>query len=126
MSKAPQDLDAAFIESKRRELIKLRDALRKTASATEVEEGSVRDASAVQAHEYEDDAQKLDTLEKEGILVNRSVERLARVERALAKIEAGTYGLSDVSGQRIPKERLDAVPEATNTIREQEDSEHAG
>jgi DnaK suppressor protein len=126
MSNAPQDLDAAFIESKRRELTQLRDALRKTDSATKLEQENVRDASAAQAREYEDDAQKLDTLETEGVLVNRTVERLARVERALAKIDEGTYGLSDTSGKRIPKERLNAVPEAINTIREQEDSEHAG
>jgi RNA polymerase-binding transcription factor DksA len=69
-------------------------------------------------------AQELDTLEKEGILVNRTVERLARVDRALAKIDAGTYGFSDVSGERIPEARLNAMPEAVNTLREQEDSEH--
>jgi len=56
-------------------------------------------------------------------LVNRTVERLARVERALAKIDAGTYGFSDVSGEPIPKDRLNAVPEATNTLHEQENSE---
>lgn len=126
MSNAPQHLDAAFIESKRRELTQLRDALRKTASASQLEEDGVRDASAAQPGEYEDDAQKLDTLEKEGVLINRTVERLARVERALAKIDAGTYGLSDVSGERIPKERLNAVPDAINTLREQEDSELKG
>jgi DnaK suppressor protein len=126
MSKAPTHLDAAFIESKRRELLKLRDALRGSAADAELEEGNVKDASAAESHEYEDDAQKLDTLEKEGLLVNRSVARLARVERALAKIDAGTYGLSDISGERIPVERLNAMPEATNTLREQEASERAG
>ncbi len=125
MRNSPPDLDAEFIESKRRELNELRAALRKTASATAQEQAGVRDASASEAREYEDDAQKLDTLDKEGVLINRTVERLARVERALAKIDAGTYGLSDVSGQRIPQERLNAVPEAINTLREQEDSEHA-
>jgi DnaK suppressor protein len=59
-------------------------------------------------------------------LINRSVQRIARVERALAKIDAGTYGFSDVSGEPIPKERLNAIPDATNTIREQEESERAG
>jgi DnaK suppressor protein len=126
MSNAPHHLDAVFIESKRRELTQLRDALRKTASASQLEEDGVRDASAEQPREFEDDAQKLDTLEKEGVLINRTAERLARVDRALAKIEAGTYGLSDVSGERIPKERLNAVPDAINTLREQEDSELAG
>jgi DnaK suppressor protein len=126
MSDAPQQLDAAFIETRRRELTNLRDALRKTATTAELEEDNVEDASAVGSREFEDDAQKLDTLEKEGVLVNRTVERLARVQRALAKIDAGTYGFSDVSGERIPDARLQAMPEAVNTIREQEDRERAG
>ena len=126
MSDAPQQLDAAFIETKRRELTNLRDALRKTATTAELEEDNVKDASAVGSREFEDDAQKLDTLEREGVLVNRTVERLARVQRALAKIDAGTYGFSDVSGERIPDARLQAMPEAVNTIREQEDRERAG
>jgi DnaK suppressor protein len=126
MSDAPQQLDAAFIETRRRELTNLRDALRKTATTAELEEDNVKDASAAGSREFEDDAQKLDTLEKEGVLVNRTVERLARVQRALAKIDAGTYGFSDVSGERIPDARLQAMPEAVNTIREQEDRERAG
>lgn len=126
MSDAPHHLDPKFIETKRLELTSLRDALRKLAGATELEEDGVKDSSSAQPREFEDDAQKLDTLEKEGVLVNRTVERLARVERALAKIDTGTYGFSDVSGERIPKERLNAVPEAVNTLREQEDSERAG
>ena len=126
MSSDVQKLDAAFIEAKRRELMSLREKLLKSADTTEREEVTVKDAAAGQSREYEDDAQELDTLETEGTLVNRSVERLARVDRALAKIDAGTYGFSDVSGERIPKERLNAMPEAVNTLREQEDSEHTG
>ena len=125
MSHSHQHLDAAFIESKRRELTKIRDALRGSAAAAEREESNLKDASVAQPREFEDDAQKLDTLEKEGVLVNRSVTRLALVERAIAKIDAGTYGISDVSGERIPKERLNVMPEAVTTIREQEDSERA-
>jgi DnaK suppressor protein len=126
MSDAKQHLEPAYIEKKRRELTKLRDALLKSSTAAEIEEGDLKDAAAGQSREYEDDAQKLDTLEKDGVLVNRTVERVARVERALAKIDAGTYGFSDVSGKPIPKERLDAMPDAINTIREQEDSERSG
>lgn len=126
MSSETQKLDAAFIAAKRRELIRLRDMLRKTVDTTEGEETTVKDQAAGQAREYEDDAQKLDTLETEGTLVSRSVERLALVDRALAKIDAGTYGFSDVSGERIPEARLNAMPEAINTLREQEDSEHTG
>src|SRR5579872_2436672 len=40
-------------------------------------------------------------------------EELARVERALARIEQGTYGTSEVSGKPIPRERLEVEPTAT-------------
>ncbi len=120
-----QKLDQRFIDDKRKQLTALREQLRHGAASTEAEEAGVNDDASSQPREFEDDAQKLDTLEKEGILINRSVERLSRVERALAKIEDGTYGFSDISGKRIPDERLDAVPEATNTIQEQEQSENA-
>ena len=126
MSTKPQTLDAAYLERKRRQLIKLRDELRKTTNAAEAEEGSIKNESALQAHEYEDDAQKLDMLEKEGSLVSRDVERLARVERALKKIADGTYGYSDVSGQRIPDDRLEAMPDAATTLAEQKASERPG
>lgn len=125
MSTKPPILDAAFLERKRRQLTKLRDELRKTTNAAEAEEGSIKNESALQAHEYEDDAQKLDMLEKEGSLVSRDVARLARVERALKKIAEGTYGYSDVSGQRIPDDRLDAMPDATTTLAEQTASERS-
>lgn len=118
-------LDAAFVERKRRQLLELRDELRKSSNAAEAEERTVENESNLQAREYEDDAQKLDTLEKEGNVVARGVERLARVERALSKIEEGTYGFSDVSGHRIPDDRLEAVPDATSTVAEQEASERA-
>jgi DnaK suppressor protein len=118
-------LDAAFVEQKRRQLLKLRDELRKSANATEAEERTVENESNLQAREYEDDAQKLDTLEKEGNVVARGLERLASVERALSKIQEGTYGFSDVSGHRIPDDRLEAVPDAICTVAEQEASERA-
>jgi len=62
-------------------------------------------------------------LEKEGNLVSRGIERLARVERALGKIDEGTYGFSDISGHPIPDERLEVMPDAINTVTEQESSE---
>ena len=114
---------AAYLDRKRRELTQLRAELRKTTKAALVEEGESQLETGLQAHEYEDDAQRLDALEKEGNLVRRDITRVARVERALEKIDEGTYGLSDVSGQRIPDDRLEAMPDAINTVAEQEASE---
>src|SRR3984957_13635779 len=118
-------LDTAFVERKRRQLLELRDELRKTSNAAEAEERTVENESNLKAREFEDDAQKLDTLAKEGNVVARGVERLASVERALSNIEEGTYGFSDVSDHRIPDDRLEAVPDATSTVAEQEASERA-
>ncbi|MCX8032998.1 MAG: TraR/DksA C4-type zinc finger protein [Thermoleophilia bacterium] len=42
---------------------------------------------------------------------------LARIRRALEKLEEGTYGLCDKCGEPIPEERLEAVPFATLCLR---------
>ena len=89
MTKTQNALDPSFVEGKRRELLALREALKKVAGTSETEEGIVKNSSAQQAREFEDDAQKLDTLEKEGLLISRSVDRLAQIDRALEKIKAG-------------------------------------
>jgi DnaK suppressor protein len=44
--------------------------------------------------------------------------RLDAIDRALARIEAGTYGKSALSGKPIPDERLEADPAAELTIEE--------
>lgn len=46
-------------------------------------------------------------------------EELAAVERAEARLAAGTYGLSIESGQPIPDERLEVRPTAERTAQEE-------
>jgi DnaK suppressor protein len=46
-------------------------------------------------------------------------EELAAVERAEARLAAGTYGLSVESGKPIPEERLEALPTAERTAEEE-------
>jgi DnaK suppressor protein len=46
-------------------------------------------------------------------------EQLAAVERAETRLADGTYGLSILSGQPIPDERLAAIPTAELTAAEQ-------
>ncbi len=113
----------AYLQAKRQQLLKLRGDLQRISNAAEAEETYIRTEAPREAREFEDDAQELDLLEKQGLLVNRSVERLARVERALEKLANGSYGYSDESGERIPDERLDSMPDAINTLREQEIAE---
>ena len=45
--------------------------------------------------------------------------QLAAVERAELRLAAGTYGLSIESGDPIPDERLEAMPTAERTAKEQ-------
>lgn len=45
-------------------------------------------------------------------------QRLAQVRRALRKLEEGTYGLSDLTQEPIPLERLEAIPWATANVEE--------
>jgi DnaK suppressor protein len=116
-------LDAAFINKQREYLLRLRDALRSVAQSDQAEEVSINTDSAGGSREFEDDAQRLAALELDGNLVVRDLERLERVNRALDKIADGTYGLSDVSSQRIPQERLEAVPEANCTLAEEKSTE---
>jgi DnaK suppressor protein len=123
-SKTPR-FDKAFLERQRRRLLELRERLKDAADTGEADEAALDDTSSLQAQEYEDDAQRLSALETDGNLVSRDVERLARVLRALEKVDEGTYGFSDVSGKPIPEERLEAMPEAINTVQEQAASERS-
>jgi DnaK suppressor protein len=49
----------------------------------------------------------------------RLLRELQAVERAEKRLAEGTYGLSVVSGEPIPDERLEAYPLAERTIEEQ-------
>jgi RNA polymerase-binding transcription factor DksA len=42
---------------------------------------------------------------------------LEQVERALAKLDQGTYGTCDSCGGPIPVKRLEALPESTLCVR---------
>jgi DnaK suppressor protein len=116
-------LDSAFIEKQRQTLARLRETLLSAAQIGEDDEVSLNAENSEGPIEPEDDAQKLAALELDGNLVVRDIARLDRVNRALEKIEAGTYGLSDVSGLPIPRERLEAVPEAICTLAEESAAE---
>jgi DnaK suppressor protein len=49
--------------------------------------------------------------------VGQSLEStLARTERALSKLEQGTYGVCDVCGQPIARERLRAMPDSVMCV----------
>lgn len=120
MSTSKANLDPAFIDRQREYLLRLQESLRSALEEAEAEEGEVRSSRVDTPREYEDDAQELDALEVDENLAVRDLARLQRVERALKKIDDGTYGVSDLSGQPIPRERLEVVPEAVLTVSEEQ------
>ena len=68
----------------------------------------------------DEDSEGLYQDELDAGLVQDLEAKLAAVERAEARLEAGTYGLSTVSGEPIPDERLEAQPTAELTVEEEE------
>ncbi len=66
------------------------------------------------AAESEEDAEELGVTEPDVLI-------LSQIDRALTKLEKGTYGLSEVSGQPIGFDRLEALPWATQTASFQEE-----
>lgn len=59
-----------------------------------------------------------DTLEREVdlSLLDQLEHELAEVEAALGRVEAGTYGVDEVTGEPIDPDRLDAIPTARTNI----------
>lgn len=72
-----------------------------------------------QADQGTDDFDRTISLEVTG----NEYEILRQIERALEKIEENTYGICDLTGDDIPKARLEAVPYATMTVQAQEKME---
>lgn len=70
--------------------------------------------------DLEDEADLLYEREAELDENARDRDELARVNRALERIEQGTFGLSEVSGKPIPIERLEALPYATTLVGERQ------
>jgi len=116
MSKTPA-ADPAFLERQRKRLVAMRDEL---AGRESTEAAGRRAPKADEAKEREDDAQDLAQNEVDINIDVVEDRRLRAIERALEKMDEGTYGLSDLSGDPIPKARLEVLPEALFTIQEEE------
>jgi DnaK suppressor protein len=114
-------LDQEFIDNQKQRLLALRDEL-----------VGVRDGLDVDERELEgggDDFTETDSGDMSQSIFDREMDatveegiqrRLGEVERALQKVEEGTYGVCDDTGDEIPRGRLEAVPEATRTVEAQQ------
>ena len=114
-------LDQEFIDNQKQRLLALRDEL-----------VGVRDGLNEDERELEgggDDFTETDSGDMSQSIFDREMDatveegiqrRLGEVEKALQKVEEGTYGVCDDTGDEIPRGRLEAVPEATRTVEAQQ------
>jgi DnaK suppressor protein len=114
-------LDQEFIDDQRQRLIDLRDEL------TRLRDGL--DEDAVELEGGGDDFSETDSGDMSQSIFDREMDasvgegierRLGEVARALQKIEEGTYGVCEDTGEEIPGGRLEAVPEAIRTVQAQQ------
>jgi DnaK suppressor protein len=54
--------------------------------------------------------------EKELSLGQNAADLLRKVERAMSRVEEGTYGICELCGQAIPIARLEVLPYATRCV----------
>ena len=115
----PPVLDPAFLAIQRARLVALRNGLSRSMDLDAEEARQVLSADQDHANETDDRAQDLAIDENDRILSSQLSQQLIAVDRALAKLDEGTYGFSDVSGLPIPIARLQAFPQALRTISEE-------
>ncbi len=86
------------------------------------EKGASGELSGADMNSPADQATDLFDRERDQTAIENMDRMLAKVNRALAKIDEGTYGLSDIDGTPIPEARLEALPYANLTVEQAEDT----
>ncbi len=112
--------DQQFVERQREKLVGLREELVRIREGMAADEQDLGEAEGDTTPDSGDMSQDMFTREMDASIGEQAERRLGEIDRALQKIEEGTYGLSDDSGEPIPRGRLEAVPEATRTVEEQQ------
>lgn len=119
MSEKQGNLSEAFIAQQRTRLEAMRQELLGGEEDTIADQRAAQEEHGDEPEEFEDAAQGMAQNEINQALHDANDQRIGDIERALQKIDDGTYGLSDESGDPIPQARLEAVPEAIFTVEEQ-------
>ncbi|WP_413626335.1 TraR/DksA family transcriptional regulator [Luteibacter sp. Lutesp34] len=120
---APTTLDDAFLARQKQRLLDLRRQLVAVGDAAGADEQALQAAAGGEPQDAGDDGERFAQQENDEAVLSHNERRLAAVDRALEKIDEGTYGISDGNGEAIPRERLEAVPESCYTVEEAADRE---
>jgi DnaK suppressor protein len=112
----------ADVQKYKKKLEELRQHLSRSLQGTTAEVKTPDEATGYSQHQADqgtDDFDRTISLE----ITSAEYAILRQIDRALEKVNEGTYGVCDLSGKPIPPARLDAVPYATMTVEAQEQLE---
>jgi DnaK suppressor protein len=110
--------DKSFIDNQKKRLLELREELIKIADLSASEEETLQYEAGGEAHDDADSAERMAIQENDEAQYHLNLKRLTQVQRALLRIDQGTYGYSEKSGKPIPRARLTEIPETTLTLEE--------
>ncbi|MFD9754989.1 TraR/DksA family transcriptional regulator [[Kitasatospora] papulosa] len=105
------------------EVLRLRSELEASGEALA---GLMRDSGDGAGDDDADTGTKNITREHELSLAAHAQETLDQTERALARLDAGTYGLCEICGKPIGKARMQAFPRATLCVEDKQKQERRG
>jgi RNA polymerase-binding transcription factor DksA len=117
-----RDFDAKFLKTQRDLLTAERKSLLGQADRLEDEANSLIEDGEMGDVQFDDESGEGDTMvverERDLALSAQARQTVTDIDAALDRLKAGTYGYSLVSGRPIPRERLEAIPWATELVEE--------
>jgi RNA polymerase-binding transcription factor DksA len=118
--KAARPVDPKFLEAQRKILIDERARLLRQSESLKAEADSLAADRELGDTQFDDESGEGDTLaverERDLVLSAQAQAMIVEIDHALTKIADRTYGICEVSGQAIPKERLKAIPWARERV----------
>ena len=117
---AKSPFDAKFLDQQRQALVAARDERLRQSELLYAEAVSLTENREPGDVQFDEESGEGDTLaverERDLALSAQALAEVEEIDAALERIVEGTYGLCRVSGLAIPRERLKAIPWATERV----------
>jgi DnaK suppressor protein len=110
-----------FLEGQRKLLLEERETYTRQATTLRAEAEQLAAEREPGDVQFDEESGEGDTMnverERDLALSAQAMAAVDEIDRALAKIDAGTYGVCEKCGEPIPKERLKALPYAALCVK---------
>ena len=117
-----KDFDVKFLKAQWDLLLEERKRLLGQAVRLEDEAHQLIEEAEMGDVQFDDEGGEGDTMvverERDLALSAQARETITEIDAAIGRIQEGTYGYSTTSGRPIPRERLEAIPWATELVSE--------